>query len=276
LIIIGNKLIDKVLNPIKTLTATAKQITIKNFTHTIDIPKNDNEIKELVEAFNEMITRLDDGVKTLDRFNSDLSHEINTPLTIIKGELELCLKQKRDEKFYKEAISKALQQTNQIRQLTNSLLTLTKYSKQSIIQTFTKVYLDSILLNICDKYQDRLTIKRFESISIEANETLIYLIFSNIIENSIKYTPKDKNIYISLFKAKDKIYFIVEDEGIGIPKDELKNITKRFYKVSKSRNKAIQGFGLGLSIVKNSIELHNGNLQIDSIINKGTKVTVVF
>ena len=72
------------------------------------------------------------------------------------------------------------------------------------------------------------------------------------------------------------VYFIVEDEGIGIPKDELKNITKRFYKVSKSRNKAIQGFGLGLSIVKNSIELHNGNLQIDSIINKGTKVTVIF
>ena len=80
------------------------------------------EIKELIEAFNEMITRLDDGVKTLDRFNSDLSHEINTPLTVIKGELELCLKQKRDENFYKEAISKALQQTNQIRQLTNSLL----------------------------------------------------------------------------------------------------------------------------------------------------------
>ena len=276
LIIIGNKLIDKILNPIKTLTATAKQITIKNFTHTIDIPKNDSEIKELIEAFNEMITRLDDGVKTLDRFNSDLSHEINTPLTVIKGELELCLKQKRDEKFYKKAISKALQQTNQIKQLTNSLLTLTKYSKQNIIQTFTKVYLDSILLNICDKYQNRLTIKKFESISMEANETLIYLIFSNIIENSIKYTPKDKNIYISLFKAKDKIYFIVEDEGIGIPKDELKNITKRFYKVSKSRNKAIQGFGLGLSIVKNSIELHNGSLQIDSIVNKGTKVTVAF
>lgn len=276
LIIIGNKLIDKVLNPIKTLTATAKQITIKNFTHTIDIPKNNSEIKELIEAFNEMITRLDDGVKTLDRFNSDLSHEINTPLTIIKGELELCLKQKRDEKFYKEAISKALQQTNQIKQLTNSLLTLTKYSKQNITQTFTKVYLDSILLNICDKYQNRLTIKKFESISIEANETLIYLIFSNIIENSIKYTPKDKNIYISLFKAKDKIYFIVEDKGIGIPKYELKNITKKFYKVSKSRNKAIQGFGLGLSIVKNSIELHNGSLQIDSIVNKGTKVTVIF
>jgi signal transduction histidine kinase len=283
LIIIGNKLIDKILIPIKSITKSAKNITIDNFSHTIDMPKNDDEIKALIISFNEMIIRLKTGAENLDKFNSDVSHELKTPLTIIQGELELSLKKDRNEEYYKKSIQTALNQTYEIKDLIDNLLILTKYDKQNIQDTFEECYLDTIFMNVYDRYEKKLLnknitlhIDKLESIKIKANQILINLIFTNIIDNAIKYTPKNKNIYISLYKQKDKIYFIAKDEGIGISQDKLTKITNRFYRVDESRNKSIKGFGLGLSIVKNSICLHNGTLNINSKPNKGTIVTITF
>ncbi len=280
LIFIGNHLIDKILNPIKNITKTAKEISISNFSHTIDIPKNNDEIKELIESFNEMITRLKDGVDKLDRFNSDVSHELRTPLTIIKGELEVTLRKPRESHEYIKSINTALAQTTEMEKLVDALLILTKYSKQSVVSTFTSCNLDSILMDVIDKYTKEIKgknieihVDKLELIIIQANKFLIHSIFSNIIDNAIKYSPNDKNIYISLFKN-GKNHLIVKDEGIGIATKQLDKITRRFYRVDESRNKKIKGFGLGLSIVKNSLELHNGILKIDSIEGIGTTVTI--
>ena len=142
--------------------------------------------------------------------------------------------------------------------------------------------MDTILLMVLEKYSAILKEKnikvhldKFEAISYSANSQLIAIIFSNIIDNAIKYTPKNKNIYISLFKDKD-IYFIIKDEGIGIPQDKLSKITNRFYRVDESRNKEIKGFGLGLSIVQNSVMLHDSKLDISSQIDEGTTVKLTF
>jgi len=282
LIFVGNKLIDKILIPIKNITKTTKAISIDNFSHTIDVPKNNDEIRELTNSFNEMIMRLKDGVDTLERFNVDVSHELKTPLTVIKGELELALRKRRDFEYYEQSIVSALKQVKNIQELTDSLLLMTRFSKQNIKMHFDICNLDSILLGIIDSYENELNdkninlhIQKLESIEIKANHTLISLIFSNLIDNAIKYTPKGKNIYISLFKT-HKIHFIIQDEGIGIPKDKLNKITDRFYRVDESRNKDIKGFGLGLSIVKNGVELHDGSLYIDSKVDVGTKIEVVF
>jgi signal transduction histidine kinase len=282
LFLIGNRLIDKILAPIKRITNSAKKIQIDNFTHTINLPQKDDEIKELVEAFNNMIKRLQDGVTQLDRFNSDLSHELKTPLTTIQGELELCLTKSRDKQYYKNNISNALNQTYEIKKLIDELLLLTKYSKQNIKDTFTLCYLDTILMNICDKYEHQLkkqnitlTIQKFEHIKISANLLLFNSIFSNLLDNAIKYSNKNTTITISLFQQNKQIYFIIQDEGIGIPPNKLPQVTNRFYRVDESRNKKIKGFGLGLSIIKNSIELHNGKLNIKSILNQGTTITII-
>jgi len=227
--------------------------------------------------------RLQSGFEQIDRFNSDVSHELKTPLTIIQGELELSLKKDRDTEYHKKSIKIALNQTYEIKYLIDNLLIPTKYDKQNIQDTFEECYLDTIFMNIYDRYEKKLLnknitlhIDKLESIKIKANPILINLIFTNIIDNAIKYTPKNKNIYISLYKQKNKIYFIVKDEGIGILQDKLIKITNRFYRVDESRNKSIKGFGLGLSIVKNSIYLHNGTLKINSKPNQGTTVTVTF
>jgi len=280
LLFAGSKLIDKILIPIKNITKTTKEITVNNFSNTIPKPKYDDEIRELVDSFNDMIERLKEGVERIDRFNSDVSHELKTPLTVIKGEIEITLKKLRDAKYYQQSLKTILFETDQIQTIVQNLLLLTKYTKENIKNSFEICYIDELLLNSINQYQSlaknkniKINLNKIKSIQKEANPLLISTIFSNLIDNAIKYTPQNRNIYISLYQ-KDKIYFEIRDEGIGIDKKQISKITDRFYRVDESRNKKIRGFGLGLSIVKKSVELHNGKLKIKS--QKGVGSVVAY
>jgi signal transduction histidine kinase len=280
-VFVANKLIDKVLIPIDAITKRANKISVTDLSETIEQPLSDYEIKELVDSFNNMIKRLHNEVSHLDQFNSDVSHELKTPLTVIKGEIELTLNKTRDVQYYEKSLTTIQQEANAIQTIVDNILMLTKYTKANIEKTFTKISLDSLLLDTIKSYDNQLKNKniklhkkRIEPIIIDANLQLLTIIFSNLIDNAIKYTPKNKNIYISLYK-KDKIYFVIKDEGIGISKDKLTKVINRFYREDESRNRQIKGFGLGLSIVKNGIELHNGTIKIASKKDKGTIVKIV-
>ena len=276
-----SKLIDKILAPIKRITKTAKNISVDNFTNTIKLPKKDDEIKELVDAFNMMVLRLKDGVENLDRFNNDVSHELKTPLTVIQGEVEITLRKLRDPKEYQQSLKIIGYEANQIQSIVENLLLLTRYTPQNIKDSFELSQIDSILLDVLDRFREPISSKNLslkiiniENVSTFVNPRLIYSIFFNLIDNGVKYTPDNKNIFISLYEKNKQLYFEIKDEGIGIEKTDILKITDRFYRVDESRNKEIKGFGLGLSIVKNSVELHNGSLTINSEINIGTDVLV--
>lgn len=278
----SSKLIDKILFPIRRVTQTAKEIGVNNFSHTISLSQENDEIKELVNSFNTMVVRLKDGVESLDRFNSDVSHELKTPLTVIQGEVEVTLRKLREPHEYEKSMQTIYYEAKQMQKIVENLLLLTKYSKENIKQSFEICTLDLIILNVINKFtvhlkekNINLVLRKMEPISINASSILINSIFSNLLDNAIKYTPNGKNIYISLYEE-EQIYFEIKDEGIGIAEDKLHKITDRFYRVDDSRDKKIQGFGLGLSIVKKSVELHNAKMEINSIIKKGTDIKIIF
>jgi len=279
-IFLASKMLDKILLPINKLINATQNISVTKFSKDIPLPQNNDEIKELVISFNNMIDRLRNGVERLDRFNNDVSHELKTPLTIIQGEIEITLKKTRDPLEYERSMQTILSQAKQIESIIEQLLLLTKYSKENIQESFELCSLDSILLDVVSAYDTKLKeknlnlkVEKFEHITCNANPVLIKSIFSNLIDNAIKYTSNSKNITIALYKS-NKIHFVIEDEGIGISQEQLPKITDRFYRVDASRNKNIKGFGLGLSIVKNSVELHSGTLKIQSVLNQGTSVDV--
>ncbi len=283
LIFLASKMIDKILLPIKEITKVSEEISINNFSTTISIPSKDDEIKKLISTFNHMIIRLQDGVENLDRFNSDVSHELKTPLTVIRGEIDLTLRKQREPEYYIKTLTTLNYEAKQIEKIVENLLLLTKYSKENIQKTFEKCYLKNILLDTLITYKKNIdekniniNIKKLEDLTIFGNLQLIKTVFSNLIDNAIKYTNENKNIFISLEARNKHIYFNIIDEGIGIPKEELSNVLNRFYRVDESRNKKIKGFGLGLSIVKNSIDLHGAKFKIESTLNKGTKITIIF
>ena len=281
LVFLASKMIDKILDPINNLIKTTRDISVSNFSKTVPMPKEEDEIRELVNSFNEMIKRLQGGVASLDRFNSDVSHELKTPLTVILGEIEVTLRKSREADMYEKSMKTIQSQAQQMQKIVENLLLLTRYTKENIAESFEECSLDEILLQTIDKYSAQLKAKnialhvsKIEPVRMMANPLLIGLIFSNLIDNAIKYSSENRNIYLSLYKQNGMV-FEIKDEGIGIPKEQIAKITDRFYRVDESRNKKIEGFGLGLFIVKQSVELHNGKMEIDSSLGEGTTIEVI-
>jgi len=281
LLFIVSKITDKILESVNKITQTANNIYVTDFASEIPQPKYDDEIKALVDSFNFMINRLKSGVGVLNEFNSDVSHELKTPLTVIKSEIEITLNKPRDIEYYEKTLHTIEQEANQIQIIVDDLLLLTKYTKENIKQTFQEISLDSLLLSTIEKFHSKLQnknitldIKKFESIDFLGNQVLIQSVYSNLIDNAIKYSAKGTRIFVSLYKD-TKVHFIIQDEGIGISSEHLNKVQNRFYRVDASRNKKIKGFGLGLSIVSNGVELHEGSMSIHSKENEGTQIEVI-
>jgi signal transduction histidine kinase len=215
---------------------------------------------------------IENTIKRLKFFNSNVSHELKTPLTIMKGEIELALKK---EECSEKLLKSMLNEINYINDITEKLLFLTK--KDFTKKDFKQTDLEDIILELYEKYSKRISINleiSEDDFLINGDKTLLKMAISNLIENSIKYHAK--HINLKLNKTKNKIKLIIEDDGIGIPKEKIPFIFDEFYRVDESRNKKIKGFGLGLAIVKSILNLHSAKINVESDTNKGVKITIEF
>jgi signal transduction histidine kinase len=216
---------------------------------------------------------IEDSFRRLKIFNSNVSHELKTPLTIMKGEIEVALMNKE---CTEELLNSILNEINYINEITDKLLFLTKKDALNK-QNFETIELDDIILELFEKYSKKIEIDidmDDNDFIIKGDKTLLKIAISNLIENSIKYGA-DK-IEISLKKDKNKIILKIKDNGIGIPKEKLPFIFDEFYRVDESRNKKVKGFGLGLSIVKSIINLHNGKIKLLSDGKNGVEAVIEF
>jgi signal transduction histidine kinase len=273
----ANVILDRILNPIKTLTKVANEISVGDLNRTIPIPKQDDEIKELVKAFNSMVIRLRNGIDMMERFNSDVSHELKTPLTVLKGEVEIALRKDRGVDYYKTTLNTMLKEIDYLIDMVEEMLFFTKLENE--FET-TTIQVDELLLDVMSKLSKKaknsgvkLHIKYLDCCELQTNPMFIKTIFTNIIDNAIKYTPTNKNVYIYL-KCDKEIVFEVKDEGIGIKREDIDKLTDRFYRTELSRNRNIKGFGLGLSIVAKTLEIIGGKIEFESSLNKGTLVRI--
>jgi len=208
----------------------------------------------------------------LKRFNSNVSHELKTPLAIMKSEIEVALMNQQKE--CDGILKSMLQEINYINDITEKLLFLTKEKKKINFQTLD---LEELILELFEKYASKIEFELDfgeEEYEIKGDKTLLKMALSNIIENSIKYGAK--HIKISLEKTKQKIILKIKDDGIGIPKEKLPFIFDEFYRVDESHNKKIKGFGLGLSIVKNILTLHRAKTKVNSDTNQGVEFIIEF
>jgi signal transduction histidine kinase len=280
LLLLGvNIILDRILNPIKEITKAANEISVGDLDRIIPIPAQNDEIKELVLAFNSMVIRLRNDIDMIHRFNSDVSHELRTPLTVLKGEMQLALRKDRDIDYYKQVLQKSLKEIDYMIDMVEEMLMFSKIDSE--IEQKENVKLDELLLKVVSKlsfkakYKNvKIEFEKREAIDIKTNPFLINAIFINIIDNAIKYSKKDGVVKISLYKDDGYIIFEVMDTGIGIKKEDLKYLTDRFYRSDISRNRNIKGFGLGLSIVKKALDTIGGKIKFDSILDKGTIVTI--
>jgi len=207
----------------------------------------------------------------LRRFNSNVSHELKTPLAIMKSEIEVALMHKKADK---KLLTSMLQEINYINDITEKLLFLTKQNKTLNLEN---VDLEELILELFEKYSSKIEFELDfgeDEYEIKGDKTLLKMALSNIIENSIKYGSTI--VKISLQKQKNKIILIIKDNGIGIPKEKLPFIFDEFYRVDESHSKQIKGFGLGLSIVKTILNLHKAKAEVKSDIGRGVEFIIEF
>ncbi|WP_052433573.1 sensor histidine kinase [Sulfurospirillum arsenophilum] len=238
-------------------------------------------IKALQIFSDETHLKMMKSLRQIKRFSSDVSHELKTPLTAMKGEIEVALKEPRTNAEYQKILYSNLEDVDTLQSIVKNLLMLTYIEKESLKSKFTQQNLDDIVLNaiedlmvVAAQKNSAFEIAALESISIMGDAILLKTVFSNLIENAIKYSPYHATLTISLTQENDKAIFCIEDEGSGIEEEKLKLIFERFYRADDSRSKQIKGFGLGLSIVQQIIEVHDGSITVKNRKPHGLEVKV--
>lgn len=270
------------LLPIGTIIKATNKITATSLTQRLPTPHSGDEIDHLVSTINQMIARLESSFKKMAQFSADVSHELRSPLCSLKGETEVALSQKRSAEEYRNVLTKNLETLGSLNKTVEDLLLLSKALPGDLPLDLTTLRLDKLLSNLHDLFKVladqkdlKFTISELKETEIKGDKTRLQQLFSNLIDNAIKYTSSGGEITLSLNNQGNQVEVTVEDSGIGIVESELSHIFDRFYRVEKSRSKATGGTGLGLSICKWIVEAHQGIIKVTSTPGKGSTFTIV-
>ena len=215
-------------------------------------------------------------------FVADVSHELKTPLTSIKGFSETLLEGNCDEETQKHFLGIIYDNAERMEKLVQDLLTLSRYdnkiNKNNVIEfnlgELTKKCSEKFEIEVRKKNQDMECFVTADVPPVLADKDGIEKVIINIISNSVKYTPDGGKISIYVGYVHNDAYIKIKDTGIGIPKEDIDKIFERFYRVDKARSRELGGTGLGLSIAKEIIEQNKGNISIKSTLGKGTEVVI--
>ncbi|HEY9152910.1 MAG TPA: HAMP domain-containing sensor histidine kinase [Anaerolineales bacterium] len=272
--------LGRVLAPLDVATETALAINrADDLSRRIPYDgESDDEIGNLIEAFNQTLERLENLFTSQQRFLADVSHELRTPLTVIKGNADLM---RRMKQFDEESLSSIDQEAGRLTRLVGGLLLLTQADSGKLTLNKQPVELDTLLLEVFQEMRIiagnkvHLKIADIDQIQINGDRDRLKQVLLNLVANAIQYTPQGGDVLMGLVRIKDQARIIVRDTGPGIPSEDLPYIFDRFYRAEKSRTRSSSpGFGLGLSIAKWIVENHGGTINVESKEGKGTTFAI--
>jgi signal transduction histidine kinase len=279
-IVLGFFMSRRALQPIEKITNQAKMISVSDLSKRINIDGPDDELKRLAETFNTMISSIEYSYEKQNRFALDASHELATPLTVIKGYVDIIGRWGKDDpEVLEEAIGSIKKEITNMTKLLDKLLFLAKNDNEITKIEKTKFWLNELIIEVV---KENKLIHKDISVYYDINNTvlvyadirLIKQMMRAIIDNSIKYSKEACEIIINSKSLKEKFEIRISDNGIGIPPEELPHIFDRFYRVDKARTRDLGGSGLGLSIVKWIAEKHGGSVKAESALGQGTSIII--
>ncbi len=264
---------------VRNLMASMHIIREGDYSHQVDIRGHD-EMTVLGQEFNGLVNRLQDMEETRRQFVSNASHELKTPLASIKLLSDSILQNEMDMDTVREFVEDIGNEADRLNRMSQNLLSLSK-SDAKLIEDVEIIQFDAVIRRtlrmlspLAQVNQITIHTKLSDNCPVLTGEDDLYQIIFNLVENGIKYSAIGGNLYISLSRKEDIAVFSVRDEGQGIPADSIPHIFDRFYRVDKARSRSTGGSGLGLSIVKELVQKHEGEISVDSIVGMGSTFTL--
>lgn len=269
----------RALAPVASLTSAAAQISSSNLDRRVPVGRSHDELSMLARTFNDMIERLQQSFESQRRFIADASHDIRTPIAVIRGELELLQRRIEGEPPTRNALTRAIAELDRLNQLANDLLLLARAEAGQLPQARQQERLDELLAESASSLR-RLASQRdvaikvdiYDAAEVRCDPQMLRRAVSNLIENAIKFSPNSTSVRTSLFVTGRRASIVIIDRGEGIPAKDLPRIFDRFYRGDRAR--VDRGTGLGLTIAKAIIEDHGGTVHIASEPGVGTTITV--
>lgn len=269
--------VDQIINEVEAISDG------RSLHRRLPVGEADDELDRLSATLNAMIARLENSFGALRRFTADASHELKTPLTVLRADVERAMSERAPYSERMVALEEALQETTRMADLVESLLTLARADEGRFDLHREPVALGPLVEDVLETAMilgehagQTVTMPINEGGTVLGDMTRLRQLLLNLTTNAIKYTPRGGRVELSLTREQDTAYFSVRDTGIGIAAADLPHIFERFWRADRARSRASErgGFGLGLAISQYIAQAHGGSLSVQSRLGRGSTFTV--
>jgi len=270
---------QRALRPVKTLTQAAEAITVTGLDQRIPSGHEDVEFMRLISVFNQMMDRLEKSFYQATRFSADAAHELNTPLTILQGELEHALQSAELGSGQQQEYGTLLEEVQRLKTIIRKLLLLSLADSGKLKLNLEPVNISETLEAVCEDIEilaPHLAVEKFidSDVWVMADADLIRQVIQNLTNNAIKYNHDGGSIALRLRSEGPVVTFTVSNSGRSIPREDRDRIFDRFYRGDKARSRQVDGFGLGLSLAREIARAHRGNLVLEDTADGITTFTL--
>ncbi len=277
---ISRRIAQRSTKPIRDIINTANSITHNNLSARITLPSRKDELYELSETINNLLDRIEYAVEREKSFTSYASHEFRTPLSVLKGTMEVLIRKPRSDEEYKDKIKTCIKEVDKMNDMVEQLLILTRYEEGKSSLNYDYHAIEELINNSICLFSDAVLSRNLDistsvspqNITVYTDEYSLSTILNNLISNAVKYCNDKGSINIRAYQQINVLIIEIKNTGHGIPKEELEFIFDKFYRSYASKKTEIKGFGLGLPIVKRFCSLLNIKMNITSELDQYTIV----
>jgi heavy metal sensor kinase len=272
----------RVLKPVQNISFAARQIEVSQLSRRIPLTGSGDEFDRLAMTFNETFARLEHAVGEMKQFTGSIAHELRTPLAILRGEAEIAMLHGQSMEDYRRVLSSQLEEFQKLTRLIDQLLTLARAEAGEFHLDHASVPIVSLLKYIVEALTPlaaekgiSLSLESESEVNVRGDKEWLERALLNLLDNAIKYTRTGGRVTVRTSVEPRGARIDVEDTGAGIPTEAIPHIFERFYRADPARNKAIDGVGLGLSLVKWIVKEHGGTIEVASIEGEGARFTML-
>jgi heavy metal sensor kinase len=272
----------KALSPVDALTRTARTINATNLSDRLEKLTTGDELQRLSDTLNEMLGRIEHAFIRVTQFTADASHELRTPISLIRTEAEIALRRSRGDAEYREALRHILLEAERTSGLIEELLSLARADSGRETLQVAPADLSAIVQEVSEQWQELMAARNLRftrdvtdaKVNVLGDRTALQRLLTVLLDNAAKYTPAPGAVELCLETTGSSAVIRVRDSGIGIALEDQPKIFERFYRVDKSRSRDLRGAGIGLAIAQWIVQQHKGSISVESSPGKGSTFLV--